>query len=239
MNLYRLERMKLRLSTYLWAIFGIFASLLALGILFLFLPQIEQGGTGVSEEAALFASWNGLLVLLTALGFAFFSIFSAALAAKLIISEYCGRNAVVLLCYPVKRNVILGAKCLIVCGMTTIPAFISNLFVIGILNATAHIFRIVPHMSTDYFVFTVLLSSLFMGLSSSAVGIISTALGWKKRSAIAAIVCSLIIVCSLTNSIVIFPSTIIWTMLAMSAVLVITATFLYHILANEIAKMEV
>ena len=35
MNLYKLELMKIRLSTYLWAILGIFASLLALGILFL------------------------------------------------------------------------------------------------------------------------------------------------------------------------------------------------------------
>ena len=37
MNLYKLELMKIKLSTYLWAIFGIFTSLLALGILFLFI----------------------------------------------------------------------------------------------------------------------------------------------------------------------------------------------------------
>ena len=46
MNLCRLELMKIRLSTYLWAILGIFASLLALGILFLFIFQIEAGGSG-------------------------------------------------------------------------------------------------------------------------------------------------------------------------------------------------
>ena len=45
MNLCRLELMKIWLSTYLWAILGIFASLLALGILFLFIyPDIFESG---------------------------------------------------------------------------------------------------------------------------------------------------------------------------------------------------
>ena len=35
MNLFKLELLKIKLSTYLWAIAGIFASLLALGVLFL------------------------------------------------------------------------------------------------------------------------------------------------------------------------------------------------------------
>ena len=46
MNLCRLELMKIRLSTYLWAISGIFVSLLSLGILFLLFFKLKQ------EEAA-------------------------------------------------------------------------------------------------------------------------------------------------------------------------------------------
>ena len=37
MNLFKIEMMKIRLSSYLWAVFGIFISLQAMGILFLFL----------------------------------------------------------------------------------------------------------------------------------------------------------------------------------------------------------
>ena len=74
MNLYKLELMKIRLSTYLWAAFGIFTGLLALGILFLFIPQMEAGGSA-SEEIEMFTNWNGLLALITALAFACFSIF--------------------------------------------------------------------------------------------------------------------------------------------------------------------
>ncbi len=73
MNLYKLELMKIKLSTYLWAIFGIFMSLLALGILFLFIFQIETGRSGTSEEE-LFSNWYGLLALTTTLSFSLFSV---------------------------------------------------------------------------------------------------------------------------------------------------------------------
>lgn len=237
MNLYRLELMKIRLSTYLWAILGIFASLLTLGMLFLFILQIEGGDA--STETELFASWSGLLALTTALAFACFSILSAVIAAKVIVSEYCGKNAVILLSYPVNRKAMLETKCLIVSSITAAFAFISNVLVIGIMYISAHIFGIMPQMDIEHFVFAVLFSSLFMGISTSAVGIISAALGWKKRSAISAIVCSLIIVCAVTNYIVICPSGIIWVMLAMSACLAAIANFIYHVLANGIEKMEV
>lgn len=239
MNLYRLELMKVRLSTYLWAVVGIFLSLLAFGILFLFIYQIETGGRGTSEEAELFANWNGLLSLTTALAFACFSILSAVIAAKVIINEYCGRNAVILLSYPIERNAILRVKCLIVCGITTISALISNILVVGMMYITAHIFGIVPQMNTEHFILTVFLSSTLMGILSSAVGIISTAFGWKKHSMVVTIVCAFVIVCAATNFITVSPRNIIWVMLAMNAVFVVIANFIYHILANRIKKMEV
>ena len=239
MNLGRLELMKIRLSTYLWAILGIFVSLLSLGILFLIIFQIEAGGSGTSEEAELFANWNGLLALTTALAFACFSILAAVIAAKVIISEYCGRNAVILLSYPVNRKAMLGTKCLVVSVITTVSAFISNTLVIGIMYISAHIFGIMPQMDTEHFFFTVLFSGFFMGILSSAVGMIATGFGWKKRSVVATIVCSLLIVCVLVNCITISPSNIIWVMLAISVVFVIIANFVYHVLANGIERMEV
>ena len=239
MNLGRLELMKIRLSTYLWAILGIFVSLLSLGILFLFIFQIEAGGSGTSEEAELFANWNGLLALTTTLAFACFSILAAVIAAKVIISEYCGRNAVILLSYPVNRKAMLGTKCLVVSVITTISAFVSNTLVLGIMYVSAHIFGIMIQMNTKYYLFTVLFSSFLMGILSSAVGMIATGFGWKKRSVAATIVCSLIIVCVLANCITISPSNIIWVMLAISVVFVIIANFVYHVLANGIERMEV
>lgn len=110
---------------------------------------------------------------------------------------------------------------------------------VGIMYVTAHVFTIMPQMNTEHFVFTVLISSILMGILSSTVGIISTAIGWKKHSIIATIVCSLIIVCVLTNFITVSPRNIIWVMLAISTVFVVIANVIYHILANGIEKMEV
>ena len=239
MNLCRLELMKIRLSTYLWAILGIFVSLLTLGILFLFIFQTEAGGSGTSEEAELFANWNGLLALMTALAFACFGILAAVIAAKVIISEYCGGNAVILLSYPVNRKAMLRTKCLVVSGITMVSAFISNMLVIGIMYALAYIFGFTIQMNTGHYFFTVLFSSFFMGILSSAVGMIATAFGWKKSSIPATIVCSLIIVCLLANCITISPNNIIWVMLLMSVIFVIIANFVYHVLVNGIEKMEV
>lgn len=241
MNLCRLELMKIKLSTYLWAILGIFFSMLALGVCFLFIYQIESGASGAPEDTELemFANWNGLLALTTALAFSCYSVMSTVIAAKVVVSEYCGANAVVLLSYPVNRKEILRAKCLVVSGVTTVFTFISNTLVLGMMYISANIFGVKPHMHTGNFLFTVLISGFLTGILSSAVGIISTAVGWKKRSAVAAIVCSLVIVCAFANCITISPRNIVWVMLAISMVFAIIAAFVYHVLANGIEKMEV
>lgn len=61
----------------------------------------------------------------------------------------------------------------------------------------------------------------------------------EKRSAVAAIVCSLIVVCFFANCITISPGSIVWVMPAMSAVFVILAGFIYRVLEDGIEKMEV
>lgn len=187
----------------------------------------------------MFAEWSGLLALMTALAFACFSIVSAVIAAKVIVSEYCGKNAVILLSYPVDRKTMLRIKCLIVSGMTTGLAFISHTLVIGIMYISAHIFGVMPQMSTEHFLFTVLISSLLMGIISSAVGVISAAVGWKKRSSVAAIVCALIIVCIFGDLVAVSPQNIVWVMLAMGVFFVMIADLVYHVLAKAIEKMEV
>lgn len=239
MNLYKLELMKIRVSAYLLGILGIFVSLSALGILFLFIFRMELGQSGISEEGELFADWNGLLALVTALAFCCFSVLASVIAAKVIISEYCGKNAVILLSYPVKRKTILGAKCLILCGITTGFASLSNVLALGVMYVTAHIFRIAPQMHTEHFVLTVLCSSILMGVLSSSLGIISSLSGLKKRSSTAAIVCALIIVCAVVNVITVSPENITLVMLAISTVFAAIAYLIYHILINKIEQMEV
>lgn len=239
MNLYKLEGRKLRFSAYFWAVFGIFISLLTLSVFFLFLSALPVASENSYDETELFASWNGLLSLITALGFACFSVLSTVLANSMIIREYCGRNAVVLLCYPIRRRVILCTKCLLICGITITAASISQTLLFGILFVTARIFEIVPQLTTGYFSLTVLLSSVLMGFLSSALGIISVTIGWKKHSSMTAIVCTVILICLLTNLIAIAPKHLLFVLLVMSACLAAIANLMYHILADGIEQMEV
>lgn len=237
MDLYKLEWMKLRVSTYLWAIAGMVSCLVAMGILFLFILRMDGGGA--PEDIELFGTWSGLLALMAALGFACFSIFAAAFGAKVIVGEYCGQNAAVLLTYPVRRKRLLKAKCRLVCGVTMISAFFGNILVVAMMYATAHLFRIEPRMDAERFVLTVLVSGLLTGILSSAAGMLSAVVGWWKRSGIAAIVCSLVIVCALANVIVISPGNLNLVMCGLGAVLAGAAGVACQVLAGGIDTMEV
>lgn len=234
MDLYRLELMKLKKSVWAWTIAGVCTGLFVLGILFLFIFQAE----GIVEERQ-FSDWSGLLALTTAVAFACFCILAAAIAAKMIIGEYCDKNAVVLLSYPVERKAVLRTKCLLLCGITTVAASISNMVVIGLMYVTAYLFGIMPQMDTGHFAPAVLSSGILMGISASAVGVISAVIGWKKRSVTATIVCSLLIVCTITNLIAASPKYIVYIMLVMSACLAAVSGFLYRMLEKGIEKMEV
>lgn len=238
MNLYRLELIKIKPSVYRRTFAGIFAGLLTIGILFLFISRIEAG-SAVPEEADMFADWNGLLALTTALSFSCFSVFAAVTAAKVIVDEYCSDKAVLLLCYPVERTALLEAKCLLVCKITIVSASVSNVLVMGAMYLTARIFGIMPQIHTEHFVLTVLISSILMGVLSSSVGVISAVWGWKKYSAAAAIVCSVILVCAAANFIAVYPDMIIGSLLIMCVFFTMAAGFSCRILASGIEKMEV
>lgn len=238
MDLYQLERMKIKWSTYFRAISGIFISLLFLGMLFLFILPGELPEE-VGRDAELFAEWNGLFALMTALAFACFSVFAAVLAAKVIVSDYCGRNAVFLLSYPIRRKAILAAKCRIVCGMTIGSVLISNLLVTGLMQMTAHIFGIVLPVDLRHFIPAALISSILAGTLSSAAGMIAAVVGWKKNSAAASIVCATILVCAVTNFIVISPDNIVFVLSALNVLFIGGSSIMYQILANGIEKMEV
>ncbi len=233
MSLYKYERMKIRVSVYFWAAFGIFVSVLAMGIFFLFL------GAQMTEREEIFLSWNGLFSLTTAMSVGFFSVYSAVIAGKIIVDEYCGRNAALLFTYPISRGKILRIKCGIVFVFTMISVFISNVLVTGLMYLTAEIFRIKLGFTAGNFVFMVSICSFFAGLLSSSIGLISAVIGWKKRSMVTAIVSALIIVCFVPNLIAGSSSRIVWTIVFMGIVFSVLANGMYHFLAHGIEKMEV
>lgn len=233
----KLERQKLRRASCRWAVLGIYAALLLMGIVFLCIPKLE-GGAGVGDEV-MFFTWSGLLSLTTALSFACFSIFSAALAAKLIVQEYRGRGAGLLLSYPVERRTILGAKCGVLCLETAVPGAVCNAAAVGGMYLAAQLFQDPPQMDINGFLPVVLGVSLLEGILSAAAGILAALVGWKRNSSVAAVVAALLLVCCTANVIPFAPRHVLLVMLGMGAVFVPAALALYRILVRGIEGMEV
>ena len=88
------------------------------------------------------------------------------------------------------------------------------------------------------FITVVLIASILAGTSSSAAGMIAAVVGWKKNSA-EAIVCATILVCAVTNFIVISPDNIVFVLFVLNELFIGGSSIMYQILANEIEKMGV
>ena len=237
MNLYRLEMMKIRISTYLKAALGICAGLWCLGILFLFIFLLESPADPESVE--LFSQWDGLFALISALTFSTHSVFAACLSSGIIIGEYFGKNAPVLLTFPIQRKSVLHKKCVIICTVTIAAAFFCNVTTMGMMYIASKLFRITPQMLTKHFFLTVFLASILTGAAASALGIISCLAGWQKQSQTATVIASLVIICFITNWIALFPCYIVPVMLLMSIVLAAIAVMIYNILTKKLENLEV
>lgn len=87
--------------------------------------------------------------------------------------------------------------------------------------------------------FSVPCLGILSGLLSSAVGMISVTIGWKKRPVPAAIVSSFIARCLLAQCFSISYKNILTVTAAVCVVMVMVSCFVYENLAKNIDKMEV
>lgn len=236
MNLLKLELKKTNFKTYVKAAIGIFVGILAMEILFLFLPQIDSP-TDVGME--LFTEWNGIFMLISVLHFVCFGILAAVISAKMIIGEYDGKSAAVILCYPIKRNKILNAKCTAMCVFITISAFLSNAAIMLTGFIVSKIFGLEISGSIAVLLIKAPCIGFLTGLISSSAGIISVTIGQKKRSEPAAIVSSFIIGCVLAQCFSASYNYILPVTAAACAVIAVSAIFVYGILKKDIEKLEV
>lgn len=236
MKLCKLEIQKIRPAVYVKAVVLLFAGLLFLGITLLSVVRFSDGN---EEELVLFGSWTGILSLMTALTYVGYSIFAAVLSGKMIIGEYCGRNAAFLLTIPLRRTHLLWIKCAMVFTGTAFFAFCSNMAVMGLLYLISKGMSVAVDAGTGVFAVTALVVSLFAGVLTGLMGIIAAAAGWKKRSPVAAVVLALILDCLTANFIAAAPDHILWTMGALVLIFLIAAGGLLCTLSRGIEQMEV
>lgn len=144
-----------------------------------------------------------------------------------------------LFAYPVGRRAVLRAKCLLSCGITAGAACISNLLSIGVIHVFAKVFRAVPEWEGWNFTVQILAASVFLGVSSSSVGMVAALAGWRKGSGVAAVVCSVLLVCCTANFVSVAPKQIAGVMAVFGCMSAAAAGVAYHLLAHGIEQMEV
>lgn len=238
-KLYDLEKEKICWKPWMISGVGIWTGLVAMGLLLFAVACPEGTGGGQSSEDLILFSWEGQIALLSALDFACGSIFAAALASRVVVRDYGKDYASVLLLYPMNRKRMFRAKELLISLRTVLLCLPALLIATGILAFVAAVARVRLSIQSPWFWISVPAAGLLVGLMASAVGMISAYAGWKRKSQMASIVCGILIVCLVSNGIVIMPKYLTAVLMGMAVFICVFAGVLCGKLEQNIEKMEV
>lgn len=195
-KLMKLELRRTDLSPYLKGSMWIFLAAVVLNGLMAAIPAVSasMGEPMEGEDLMIFSRWENLLLLSGVLNMACFGVLGGVVGERLVVSEYRGKGAVLLLSYPVSRRAVLLAKCLLVFGLTAGLALTSHLAVGAGLALCLERKQFIPQ-SFDWALLCFL--SPAFALMSGAVGLISLVPGMACGSGPAAIVGAVAAVCLL------------------------------------------
>lgn len=190
-KLIRLEIKKFKLVSY-WK--GI--AIANLGIIaFLCLMYFGEK----SESSLAFVSYGQAFTDMGSIIRATFTIFGAAILAKIIIEEYKSNSITLMFMYPIKRKQIIAAKLIIVAGFTFLTIVTSHILMGAILYAADSIYHFIPEPLTVEALIDGLINMTLGAVASAGITLIPLFFGMRKKSVVATIVSAILLV-SLTNS---------------------------------------
>ena len=143
MKLIKLELKRTDFKGYLLAAAGIFVFCLIMTFAFPLLPKLEEGSV-TRDDALLFATWKGVLLPVSGLIMSCFAVLGGAMSARLVVTEYAGKNALLLFSYPVKRKAVLKAKCTLLWGFIFTAVFLCETLCFLVMGISANLFHFMP-----------------------------------------------------------------------------------------------
>lgn len=121
-------------------------------------------------------------------------VWEAVLIAALIIEEYHNKTMGLLFTYPVNRTKLIFAKLMMICGIMLVFHAVSSAFLhIGILLLSGQIEYVTYNFESISIQIITAISAILLGMVPLCVGMV-------KKSSIATIVSSIIIVALVSNS---------------------------------------
>lgn len=128
-----------------------------------------------------------------------FIIFASVLIVKIIIDEYKSGSIDIMFTYPISRKKIVTAKLLIIALFAFVNIMFSSLIMQGGIYFADRLANIIPGEIGSEAVIDNIIDSFLGAAASAGLSLIPLYFGLRKKSAVATIVSSLIIV-SIVNS---------------------------------------
>lgn len=230
LKLMKLELQRINLRPYIVSS-AIFAVILLIFNYFVaYVAQVEQ-----ETE---FMTYTNIFRFTGAISIILFGVQSAAMYARLVISEYSGKRLALLFSYPVSRKKIFMAKVLIVFAFVLISMFLCTMLSTVIFAVTEAVSPIAADTMTSDLLLNVFKILAVSSIAVSAIGLAALRIGFIKKSVSATLISSFAlsafygyIAVGETNNLSILMLITVVSMVVIFAVI--------FTLANKINNMEV
>ncbi|MBP0726874.1 ABC transporter permease [Bacillus sp. RG28] len=234
LKLIKLEVRRNNIRTY--TIASIIITTVMLGFLYLFAyaPKLNPN----DKDLGIFLGYNNLIPLFGVLNMAAFCVLSAVMYSKFVIEDYSGKRPVLLFSYPVSRRKILFSKLSVVSLFTIFSMIISNLLIFLIFGITDEFMHLVTGSITSANILQTIQVTFFMALIAASIGIISTGIGFIKKSIPTTIV-SAVLMASLMSNIVVNTTANMISMYLFGVFMIFVAIFFSISLIRKVNLMEV
>lgn len=121
-------------------------------------------------------------------------VWEAVLISVFVIEEYRNKTICLLFTYPISRTKLITAKLILICGIMFLFHVLSNIFQYATIFLAAKCFDFVT------FSFGNIMTQAVTTISAILLGLLPLYVGMIKKSAIATVVSSIIIVAIASNS---------------------------------------
>ncbi len=232
MKLIKLELRKNNLKIYLLSVIGIFASVIAMGLLFCAVPILEPNDPASQE----FSDPNMVITMISIISMSAFAILSSVMHAKFVVEEYTGRKNVLLFTYPQKRSSILFSKFIFIFVFVFVMMFAVNVISCYLVGVIGSMVGLISHSFTN----TVLMIRLtiIFAFVANFIGLIALRLGFYKKSIILPIVTSTILVSPFGNAVMLLGPNSDIAFVIVGGVLLLVSMALFGGLLKKVNRME-
>ena len=156
-----------------------------------------------------FVTYEGLGVMNGVLAMAAFAILAAVLGSRMVVEEYRGRRAVLLLSWPVPGRRLMGVKLLAISGYAAGSMLLCGCGVLGIFFLTEGMFPLCADRLDGEAVLKAVFFLAVCTVMAADLGLVSVWIGFVKKSVPAAVVASVLLVsaaCQLASAAMMIPA---------------------------------